>query len=162
MAKRKQAASEADQATPTETNAGSAAPTLALVTEAGQGMDEARATRFPDPREHKSISLGSDRDSPRIRLLRSQRFNQMQIRADEQLPDASREQLKAAGWTERPEEGIFTKQLPPRPKTEGEETKPAWPTVLEAERQFHELANSIRSDKGLPPVTEERGAGQQR
>ena len=70
--------------------------------------------------------------------------------------------MKAAGWTERPEEGIFTKQLPPRPKAEGEEAKPAWPTVLEAERQFHELANAIRADKGLSPVAEERGAGQQR
>ena len=70
--------------------------------------------------------------------------------------------MKAAGWTDRPEEGIFTKQLPPRPKNEGEEARPAWPTVLEAERQFHELANAIRADKGLPPVAEERGAGQQR
>ncbi len=162
MAKRKQAASEAVQVTPTEEAAPPATATLALVAEGGQGIDEARATRFPDPRELKSISLGPYRDSPRVRLLRSQRFNQMQIRPDEQLPDTSREQLKAAGWTERPEEGIFTKQLPPRPKAEGEEAKPAWPTVLEAERQFHELANAIRADKGLPPVAGERGAGQQR
>ena len=162
MAKRKQAASEAVEVTRTEENAPSVAPTVALVAEGGQGMDEPRATRFPDPREHKSISLGPDRDSPRVRLLRSRRFNQMQIRSDTELPEASCEQMKAAGWTERPEEGIFTKQLPPRPKAEGEEARPAWPTVLEAERQFHELANAIRADKGLAPVAEERGAGQQR
>ena len=86
MAKRKQATSDAVQATPTEETAPPATTTPALVAEGSQGIDEARATRFPDPREHKSISLGPDRDSPRIRLLRSQRFNQMQIRSDEQLP----------------------------------------------------------------------------
>ena len=72
MAKRKQAASEAVQVSPIEEAATSATATSTLVAEGGQGMDEPRATRFPDPREHKSISLGPERDSPRIRLLRSQ------------------------------------------------------------------------------------------
>jgi len=83
----------------------------------------------------------------------------MQIRSDEELPEAYREQLKAAGWTERPEEGIWTKQLPPRAKTEGEEQKPAWPTVVEAERLFQDIANALRADKGLSPAAQERGAG---
>ena len=36
---------------------------------------------------------------------------------------------------------------------------PGWPTVVEAERLFHDLANAIRADKGLPSVGQERGAG---
>ena len=123
--------------------------------------DERQTARFPDPRPQKQISLGLDKDSPRLRLLRSHRFNQMQIRSDEELPEAARDTLTAAGWTERPEEGIWTRQLPPRAK-EGEEQKAPWPTVLEAERLFHDLANGIRADRGLPPDAPERGSAQQR
>jgi hypothetical protein len=72
----------------------------------------------------------------------------MQIRADEELSQTSRDQLKDAGWIERLDEGIWTKQLPRRPKGgEGEAPQPAWPTVVEAERLFHDLANAIRTDK---------------
>jgi hypothetical protein len=111
-------------------------------------------------RELKSVNLGPERDSPRLRLLRSYRFNQIQIRADEVLPATAREQLKEAGWTERPDEGIWTKQLPRRPKNgESEDPKPAWPTVVEAEQLFQDLATAIRTDKGLVPAAQERGAG---
>ena len=44
---------------------------------------------------------------------------------------------------------------------EGEAPKPAWPTVVEAERLFHDLANAIR-DKGMPPIGQEQGAGSSR
>ncbi len=128
--------------------------------EAGQGPDESHASRLPEMRELKSINLGPDRDSPRLRLLRNYRFNQMQIRSDEQIPAAYHEPLKAEGWTERPEEGAWTKQLPRRSNSEnGEEPKHAWPTVLDAERLFHDIANAIRADKKLPPLDQERGAG---
>ena len=113
--------------------------------------------RLPDAREMKSINLGPDKASPRLRLLRGYRFNQMQIRSDLELPDAARETLAAAGWTERREEGIWTRQLPPRAK-EGEEQKPVWPVVVEAERLFHEVANGIRAEYGLPPVGQERSS----
>jgi hypothetical protein len=83
----------------------------------------------------------------------------MQIRADEALPHVSRDQLKDAGCTERSEEGVWTKQLPRRPKDgDTEPPKPAWPTVVEAERLFHDLANAIRIDKGMPPIGQEQGA----
>ncbi len=161
MARRKQAAAEATQPTTTVEAAPppEATATRTVVTEAGQPADERQPARFPDPREQKSVSLGSDRNSPRLRLLRSHRFNQMQIRSDEELPEAYRKLLQTAGWTERPEEGIWTKQLPPRARTEDEEIKPAWPTVLEAERLFQEIATSLRADKGLSPAAQERGAG---
>jgi hypothetical protein len=126
----------------------------------GQGPDEPKAARLPDVRELKSVNFGPDRDSPRLRLLRSYRFNQIQIRADEELSAAAREQLKEAGWTERPEEGIWTKQLPRRPREgAGEEPKPVWPTVVEAEHLFQVLATAIRTEKGLVPSAPERGAG---
>ena len=115
-------------------------------------------TRLPEVREMKSINLGPDKHSPRLRLLRSYRFNQMQMRSDEALPEAAVVKLKTAGWTERREEGIWTRQLPPRPKDGGEQ-KPAWPVVVEAERVFHDIANSIRADRGLSPIAQERGSG---
>ena len=113
MARRKQAAAEAIQPTTTVEAAPppEATATPTVVTEGGQPADERQPTRFPDPREQKSVSLGADRDSPRLRLLRSHRFNQMQIRCDEELPEAYREQLKAAGWTERPGRNPVSVQL---------------------------------------------------
>jgi hypothetical protein len=128
-----------------------------------QHAEAARPARQPladsdrDPREWKSINLGPEKNSPRLRLLRSDRFNQMQIRADEELPAAALERLKSAGWTERPEEGIWTRQLPSRKKEEGVEPTPPWPTVLEAERLLHDLANDIRTGKGMPPIAHESG-----
>lgn len=163
MAKRTSAA----EAVPLPPAAEAAPPAAATGTpgpaaEGGQEPDEPKAARarLPDVRELKSVNLGPDRDSPRLRLLRSFRFNQLQIRGDEELPATAREQLKEAGWTERPEEGIWTKQLPRRPRDgESEEPKPAWPTVVEAERLFQDLATAIRTEKGLVPATQERGAG---
>ena len=159
MAKRKTAAAEAIQPLLAETATPAAETRPAAA--ATELPDEQPSARFTDPRPQKQISLGLGKDSPKLRLLRSHRFNQMQIRSDEELPAAARETLTAAGWTERPEEGIWTRQLPPRAK-EGEEQKAPWPIVLEAERLFHDLANGIRADRGLPADAPERGSGQPR
>jgi hypothetical protein len=119
-------------------------------------------SRLPDG-ELKSIKLSPDRNSPRLRLLRSYRFNQMQIRSDAPLPEAAAEKLKAEGWKDRTEqEGIWTKQLPPRQRADAPEgaepAKPAWPVVVDAERVFHDIANAIRSDNKMPPIELERSA----
>ena len=175
MAKRNQAAAEAAQPTLTqeappqvaETDRAAVQPApnqevAPHLVETVRPPDDHRtaAPRFPDVREMKSVNLGPDRDSPRLRLLRNYRFNQMQIRSDEELPAKYHEPLKAEGWTERPDEGIWTKQLPRRSNNEnGEEPQPAWPTVLDAERLFQDIADAIRADKGLPPLAQERGAG---
>jgi hypothetical protein len=111
----------------------------------------------PDAREWKSIRLGREKDSPRLRLLRSHRFNQMQIRSDEELPPAALDRLKRAGWTERPEEGIWTLQLPSRKQEDGVEPTRPWPTVLDAERLLHDLANDVRTGKGMPTIAHESG-----
>jgi hypothetical protein len=163
MARRKQAAAEAVQLTPTEETAPQTVQTSTSIpaAEAVQGQPERNAPPLPDVRELKQIKLGPDRDSPRLRLLRSHRFNQMQIRSDEELPQAAREQLQATGWKDRTEEeGIWTKQLPPRPRKgaeDAEPAKPAWRTVVEAERLFHDIANAIRADRGMAPISQEAG-----
>jgi len=161
MAKRTSAAETAPLTPAAEVPPPSAATATPVpATDGDQEPGEPKAARLPEVRELKSVNLGPDRDSPRLRLLRSFRFNQLQIRADEELPATAREQLKEAGWTERPDEGIWTKQLPRRPKNgEGEEPKPAWPTVVAAERLFQDLATAIRTDKGLSPAAQERGTG---
>jgi hypothetical protein len=108
---------------------------------------------WPDVMEQKTVAVSPDGD--KLRLLRSRRFNQMQIKGDGELPDWAKERLKADGWRDRVEdEGIYTKQLPPRPRPaaegqQAEQAKPAWPTVIEAERFFEQLANDIRAERGM-------------
>lgn len=41
------------------------------------------AAKLPEPHELDSIELGPQKGSPRVRLFRSNRFQQMQIRFDE-------------------------------------------------------------------------------
>jgi hypothetical protein len=111
---------------------------------------------FSDPSEQKEVLISPGPDGARLRLLRSRRYNQMQISSDTELPLTAKQRLHDAGWRDRTEEeGIWTKQLPPRPKPGDDDpsaAKPAWPTVIEAERLFEEIANAIRADRKMPPV----------
>ena len=102
-----------------------------------------KPTITPDPRGVMSVSLGDGNGSPRMQLLRSHRYRQMQIHFDRQPDDKYLMMLKDAGWADRTEsEGIWTKQV-----AQGE-----WKPVADAERLFKDIANSIRRDKGLEPV----------
>jgi hypothetical protein len=149
MAKRKTAAAQAIEPTAVET-----APPPAATTAAPPA--ERERAPFPDVTEQKQVLISPGPDGAKLRLLRSRKYNQMQISADGELPEKARQRLQAAGWRDRTEEeGIWTKQLPPRGKP-GEESqelaKPAWPTVIEAERLFEEIANAIRADRKMSPV----------
>jgi hypothetical protein len=107
---------------------------------------------LPDPFELKQAKLGAAPDSPKIALLRSYRFNQMQIRADEPLPEKHQAMLREDGWTDRTEaEGIWTKQLPKGLDGEGQ-PREKWRDTADAERLFKQIANEIRSEQGLGPV----------
>lgn len=99
----------------------------------------------PDPRPMISVSLSHHRGGPAMHLLRSHRFRQMQIRFDGEQP-AGRHlaRLKEAGWRDRTEEeGIWTKQI---------DRDARWQSVQRMERQFREVANAIREEKGLGPA----------
>jgi hypothetical protein len=161
MAKRKSGAVEA-----IEPPAQEAAPPAAVALAAERAPADRERPRLPDVSEQKQVLISPGPDGARLRLLRSRRYNQMQISADGELPDKVKEQLHAAGWRDRTEvEGIWTRQLPPRarPDAEGQEpAKPAWPTVLEAERFFEKLANEMRADRGMPPVRLGTAAGAER
>ena len=109
---------------------------------------------WPDVMEQKTVRVSPDGD--KLRLLQSRRYNQLQISHDSELPDWAKERLKADGWRDRVEdEGIYTKQLPPRPQP-GEEN-PELSSArrregFEADRFFEQLANDIRADRKMPPV----------
>ncbi len=99
--------------------------------------------RIPDPRSIMSASLDAGKGSPRMRLLRSHKFKQMQIAFDQPPDEKYLAMLKEAGWTDRTKsEGIWTKQV----------ASGQWQPVADAERLFKAIANSIRQDKGLEPV----------
>jgi hypothetical protein len=107
MAKRKSVAVET-----TEPPAQEAAPPAAE-----QPVPESERRPLPDVSEQKTVLISPEPDGAKLRLLRSRRYNQVQISPDGDLPDWARERLQAAGWRDRvEEEGIYTKQLPPRAK----------------------------------------------
>ena len=154
MAKRKSAAVETIEPPAQE----AAAPA------AERPVPEGERRPWPDVTEQKTAQVSPDGD--KLRLLRSHRFNQMQVKADSELPDWAKERLKADGWRDRVEdEGIYTKQLPPRPKADAEGPEPS-PSrrrvVFEAERFFEQLANDIRAERQMPPVRLGTAAGPER
>ncbi len=162
MAKRKSAAVET-----IEPPAQEAAPPSAAAPVAERPSVEGEERRpWADVMEQKTVLISPGPDGARLRLRRSHRFNQMQISPDGELPDWARERLQADGWRDRVEdEGIYTKQLPPRakPGEEGREPPPpAWPKVIEAERFFEQLANDIRAERKMPPVRLGTAAGPER
>lgn len=127
-------------------------PPAAKDAAAGPATAEGERRPFPDVTEQKTIRVSPDGDM--LRLRRSRRYNQMQLSPDGALPDWAKERLKADGWRDRVEdEGIYTKQLPPRPKPDdATPPPPAWPVVIEAERFFEQLVNDLRTERKMPPV----------
>lgn len=101
----------------------------------------------PDPRSVQSVSLSNHRGGPSMHLLRSQKFNQMQIRFDREQPDEKHlAMLARTGWKDRTEaEGVWTKQI---------DREARWQSVQQMEREFQAVANAIRNDKGMKPVLE--------
>ena len=87
-----------------------------------------------------------------MHLLRSGKYNQMQIRSEEPLPEKQQAMLRDAGWKDRTEqEGIWTKQLP-RGEDEHGNKREKWKDAADAERVFKQIANDMRADKGLGTV----------
>jgi hypothetical protein len=147
-AKRKAAAAAAEVQT---TQPEEAPPPTAEAATAEPPAEEHKRPPYPDVREQKGVRISPEGD--KLRLLRSDRFKQLQIKADGELPPAVQERLKAEGWKDRTEdEGIWTKQLP-QPGPDGQEPTPSRrKMVFDAERLFEEIANQIREDRGMPPV----------
>jgi hypothetical protein len=100
-----------------------------------------------DPHEKISVSLSGTPGGPAMHLLRSHKYNQMQIRFDRGQPDEQYLKiLTDAGWKDRTaSEGVFTKQI---------DRDARWQSVREMEQEFKDVANAIRKDKGLGPVLE--------
>ena len=82
-----------------------------------------------------------------MHLLRRHKFNQMQIRfAGEQPGEPYEAMLKDAGWRDRTDSEGYG---PSRSTGEAR-----WQTVQQMEREFQDVANAIRRDRGLEPVLE--------
>jgi hypothetical protein len=157
MPRTKTARATAVEAAPSIPAEEAAPPPAAIATAVAERPPvEGERRVFPDVTEQKEVAVSPDGD--KLRLLRSRKYNQMQVKADSELPDWAKERLKADGWRDRVEdEGIYTKQLPPRARLAAdgqpaEPPKPAWPVVIEAERFFEQLANDLRAERGMPPV----------
>jgi hypothetical protein len=103
-----------------------------------------------DPRRWISASLSGYRGGPSMHLLRSLKYNQMQILFDGAQPDERHlAMLKQAGWRDRTEaEGVWTKQI---------DKNGRWQSVDRMEKEFRAVANAIRQEKGMAPVLEGLG-----
>lgn len=108
-------------------------------------LEEARGVPLPEPHELDSIELGPGQGAPRMRLLRSRRYQQLQIRFDEKPADEVRERLHSEGWRWRGQETGWTKQL---------DKEARWRSQADAERLFKEIANGIRAEQGMGPILE--------
>ena len=106
-------------------------------------MADAKPAYAADPHEKISVSLSAVKGGPEMHLLRSHRFNQLQIRFDREQPDEQYlKMLRDAGWRDRTEEeGVYTKQIDPEAR---------WQSVDRMEKEFKSMANAIRKDKKLP------------
>ncbi|HEX4138973.1 MAG TPA: hypothetical protein VHY09_01395 [Candidatus Methylacidiphilales bacterium] len=110
--------------------------------ERSHAAEVTKVSEISDPRALLTASLG---DGKKIELLRSHRFNQIQLRSDEPLSDKHQDMLKDAGWTDRTEkEGIYTRQLP----REAEK----WREAADTEKLFKQIANEMRANKKLGAV----------
>jgi hypothetical protein len=140
------AKAKTDRATATQTSNDEAAPqsvegvaaTFPPATQEGPESGETAQAAIakqpiltPDPRGVMSASFGDEKGSPRMRLLRSHKFKQMQIEFEQQPDQKYLAMLKEAGWTDRTEsEGVWTKQV-----GQGQ-----WQPIADAERLFKEVA----------------------
>ncbi|OWK45579.1 hypothetical protein [Fimbriiglobus ruber] len=133
------------------------APPLAVVEPAGtdeptqpatQAGDAPRRQWQPDPFSLMVISLGPDKDGPKMTLFRSNKLNQMAIRFDEKPEEQHRLRLREDGWRWREDEGVWTKQL-------DRERRAA--SQVEAERLFTEIGETIRAGRGLSGRTDVGG-----
>ncbi len=118
-------AGNAAESTPTPAEANEAAPSRQWV----QG-----------PHWFKGVALGAERDAPRVRLGRDNKFKQMAILFTEKPEAEVIEALHADGWTWRGKERYWTRQLDPANPATGQQ---------DAERFFDQLADAMRTRRGL-------------
>lgn len=116
----------------------------------------------PDPFPFQSIALGDDRDSPRMRLYRNNKFQQFAIQFDEKPDEMHLDQLRDAGYRWRGgEDKVWTKQFMTKEERAGmDDQQIAARKIresLEAEKLFAEIGNAIRAEKGLEPVGQHVG-----
>jgi len=147
MAKKKLAAAETPDA---ETS-------LPATGEAAQADDPNQkgewVSKLPEPHGRHGIDLG---DGRRLVLLLSRRWHQNMIQflptkegVDPRPSKEDTEFLKQNGWTWRPQEKGWTRQL----EKSSEETRFARAySDRDAEDQFVTLANTIRARNGLEPT----------
>jgi hypothetical protein len=121
-----------------------ASPGIAEVDTPEQARQAATARpALPGPFDIQSIALSAENDGPRMRLLRSNKYKQMQIQFDEKPAEAVRERLTSEGWKWRDAERVWTKQFDPDAR---------WRTQADAENLFIEIGDAVRVERGLSPT----------
>jgi hypothetical protein len=113
---------------------------------AAEGIGQGRSAWSPDPHELDTVCLGPDNSGPKMRLFRSNRFNQVQIRFDERPPEDVVGILKEDGWRWRGQGEGWTKQL---------DRAARWRGQADAERLFKEIADELRQSRGHAPLLEQ-------
>ena len=125
-----------------------ATTTEAAETRRDSAKEEApQAAYAADPHPKINVGLSDYQGGPSMQLLRSRKFNQIQIRFEGEQPDEQfTAMLKDAGWKDRTEsEGVWTKQI---------DRDARWQSVQKMEEEFKAVANAVRKSKGLEPALE--------
>lgn len=159
---RKKKATEVEQLTeaPAATEAPTEAPTQSP-TDPSPEVTPSEVTQpakqhQPDPFKLDSIALGSEKDSPRMHLWRSNKFQQMAVTFDERPEEKYLDQLREAGFSYRGAEKAWTRQFMEKSEyNQMDEQERAARRSLrhyEARKLFVDIANGIREDMGLQPV----------
>ncbi len=104
------------------------------------GPAEQGKPRFKDPFDF------ADDYAAGVHLLESKKFRQMQMRFDDKPPQPVLEAMRASNWTFRPEEAIWTIQIPWEAPRQ---------TRIDAEQLFQTVRNMVREAKGLPAFSME-------
>lgn len=112
-----------------------------------QGHEQERA-KLPDPHFTEAISLTDKNDGPRIHLGRSQRHGEMLIKFDQkpegEMADVIFTALKDKGFHWNRDAKAWTMKIDPHQK---------WQSHQSAEKLFRDVANTLREQNGLQPVS---------
>lgn len=118
-------------------------PVERIKEEAKERPEGEERSKLNDPNVLQTVPITEDNDGPKMRLLRSNRFRQMQIQFDDKPQQEVIELLKDEGFRWNQTDRVWTLAMNPTARGASHAI---------AERLFQDIASTIREANGLGPV----------